>query len=147
MKTDLSQSAESESVTQSCPTLCIPMDCSLPGSSVRGILQARIVEWVAIPFSRESSQPRNRTHISCTAGRFFTPEPRGSPYQYLESNKFIETKQNGGYQGPRGKGIKSHCLRNTEFQFGIMKNFWRWIAVKSIYSHIVTVLNATILYT
>ena len=45
------------SVAQSCPTLCDPMDCSLPGSSVHGILQARILEWVAFPFSRESSQP------------------------------------------------------------------------------------------
>ena len=43
-------------VTQSCPTLCDPMDCSLPGSSVHGILQARILEWVATPFSRESSR-------------------------------------------------------------------------------------------
>ena len=47
-------------VTQSCLTLCIPMDCSPPGSSVCGILQARILEWVAIPFSRGSSQPRNQ---------------------------------------------------------------------------------------
>ena len=46
-------------VPQSCPTLCDPIDCSLPGSSVRGILQPRILEWVAIPFSRGSSQPRN----------------------------------------------------------------------------------------
>ena len=45
------------SVTQSCPTLCNPMDCGLPGSSVHGILQARILEWVAIPFSRGSSRP------------------------------------------------------------------------------------------
>ena len=46
-------------VTQSCPTLCDPMDCSLPGSSVPGIFQARILEWVALPFSRGSSQPRD----------------------------------------------------------------------------------------
>ena len=59
-------------VTQSCPTLCDLMDYSLPGSSVHGIFQARILEWVAIPFSRGSSQPRNRTQVSCTAGRFFT---------------------------------------------------------------------------
>ena len=51
---------ESESeVAQSCPSLCDPMDCSLPGSTVRGIFQARILEWVAIPFSRRSSQPRD----------------------------------------------------------------------------------------
>ena len=47
-------------VSQSCPTLCDPMDCSPPGSSVHGILQARILEWVAIPFSRGSSQPRDQ---------------------------------------------------------------------------------------
>ena len=88
-------------VTQSCPTLSDPMDCSLPGSSIHGIfqarvlewgaiafseshsvmsnslrppgiLQARILEWVAFPFSRGSSQSRDQTHISCTAGGFFT---------------------------------------------------------------------------
>ena len=53
-------------------TLCDPMDCSLPGSSVHGILQARILEWVAIPFSRGSSGPRDWTWVSCIAGRFFT---------------------------------------------------------------------------
>ena len=52
-----------------------PMDCSLPGSSVYGILQARILEWAALPFSRRPSQPRDRTLISCIAGGFFTTEP------------------------------------------------------------------------
>ena len=51
---------------------CDPMDYSLPGFSVPGILQARILEWVAISFSRGSSQPRNQTWVSCIAGRFFT---------------------------------------------------------------------------
>ena len=55
-----------------CPVLCDTMDCSPPGSSVHGILQARIPEWVAIPFSRGPSQPTDQTQISCTAGRFFT---------------------------------------------------------------------------
>ena len=64
------QSMQSE-VTQSCWTLCDPMDCSLPGSSVNGILQARIFEWVAIAFSRGSSWLRNRTGVSCIVGRFF----------------------------------------------------------------------------
>ena len=58
-------------VAQSCPTLCDPVDCSPPGSSVHGILQARILEWVAISFSRESSQPRDRTQVSRIAGRCF----------------------------------------------------------------------------
>ena len=56
----------------SCPTLCNPIDYSLLGSSVHGILQSRILEWVSIPFSRESSWPRNWTQIFCIAGRFFT---------------------------------------------------------------------------
>ena len=59
-------------VTQSCPTLCCPMDCSPPGSSIHGIFQARILEWIAISFSRGSSQPRDRTLVSCIAGRRFT---------------------------------------------------------------------------
>ena len=49
---------------QSYLTLCNPMDCSLPGSSVHEILQARMLEWVVVPFSRESSQPRDQTHVS-----------------------------------------------------------------------------------
>ena len=64
---------ESESdVAQSCPTLCDPMDCNLPGFSIHGIFQARILECIAISFSRGSSRPRNRTWVSCIAGRCFT---------------------------------------------------------------------------
>ena len=64
---------ESESeVAQSCLTLCDPMDCSLSGSSVHGIFQARVLEWIAISFSRGPSRPRNRTWVSCIAGRRFT---------------------------------------------------------------------------
>ena len=53
-------------------TLCDPMDSSLPGSAVHGIFQARILEWTAISFSRGSSQPRDRTQVSCIADRCFT---------------------------------------------------------------------------
>ena len=59
-------------VAQLCLTLCSPMDCSPPGSSVHRILQARILEWVATSPSRGSSQPRDRTPVSCIAGKFFT---------------------------------------------------------------------------
>lgn len=69
-------------VAQLCLTLCDPVDCSPPGSSVRGILQARILEWVAISFSRESSQIRNRTVFSALAGRFLTTEPPGKPRHF-----------------------------------------------------------------
>ena len=61
-------------VARSCLTLCDPMDCIPPGSSVHGILQARILEWVAI-----SSQPRDGTQVSCMAGGFFTTESPGKP--------------------------------------------------------------------
>ena len=62
---------------QLCLTFCKPRDCSRPGSSVHRILQARIMEWIAISFSRGSSQPRDQT---CIAGRFFTHlSHQGSP--------------------------------------------------------------------
>ena len=60
------------SVTQSCQTVWNPMDYSLPGSSDHGTLQAIILEWVAIPFSRGSSPPRDTTQVSCVVGGFFT---------------------------------------------------------------------------
>ena len=68
---EIQGSCDSE-VVQSCPTLWDPMDCSLPGSFIHGIFQARILEWVAISFSRRSSQPRDWTWISHIIGRRFT---------------------------------------------------------------------------
>ena len=65
-------------VAQLCPILCDPVDCSLPGSSVHGMLLARILEWVAMPSSRGCSPSWDRTHsswVSCLAGRFFIVEP------------------------------------------------------------------------
>ena len=63
---------KSSQVAQSCPTLCDPMDCSPPGSSVRGTFQAWILEWVFFSFFRGSSWPRDRTRASCIVGRRFT---------------------------------------------------------------------------
>ena len=65
---------KSQSVSHSVvsSSFCDPLDCSLPGSSVHGILQARILEWVAISFSRGSSQPRDQTPVFYIAGRLFT---------------------------------------------------------------------------
>ena len=73
--------SESESeVTQLCPTLCDSMNCSLLGSSVHGILQARALEWVAISFFRGSSRPRDRTWVSHIVGkRFYHLSHQGSP--------------------------------------------------------------------
>ena len=65
------------------------MHRSPPGSSVHGISQARILEWVAIPFSRGSSWPEDQTHISCIAGGFFTTEPPGKPCSRQRAYKFI----------------------------------------------------------
>ena len=68
---------------QSCVTLYNPMNCSPPGSSVCGIPHARILQWVAIPFSRGSSQPRNQTHVFSLGGGLFTTEPPGKPRHTL----------------------------------------------------------------
>ena len=65
------------------------MDCSLPGSSVHGILQVSILEWVAFSFSRGSSQPRNWTWVSCIAGRFFTAWAKSDAYKNLPTYIFL----------------------------------------------------------
>ena len=75
----LERKKESE-VTQSCPTFCDPVDWSLPGSSIHGIFQARVLEWVAISFSRGSSWPRDRTPVPCIIWRrFYHLSHQGSP--------------------------------------------------------------------
>ena len=79
-------------VAQSGPTLCNPMDYSLPGSSIHGVFQARVLEWVAISFSRGSSPPRDRTQVSCIASRCFyhlTPEGSSPHQMYLLRIKAI----------------------------------------------------------
>ena len=80
-------------VSQSCLTICNPMDCSLPGSSVPGILKARILEWIAIPCPRGSSRPRVQTWVSCIIGRFFTicatrEAHYGELYNYFIKSQF-----------------------------------------------------------
>ena len=68
----LNHNVKESEVIQSCLTLCDTMDCSPPGSSVHGIFQARILEWVAIAFSRGYSRSRDQTQVSYIAGRHFT---------------------------------------------------------------------------
>ena len=92
-------------VTQSCPTLCDPMDCSLQGSSVHGIFQARVLEWVAISFSRGSSRPRDRTWVSHIAGRRFTV---WATREAILSVKEPQTAS--GYHTEQGR-ILHHCSR------------------------------------
>ena len=92
-------------VTQSCPALCDPMDCSLLGNSV----QARLLEWVAISFSRGSSKPRNRIQDSCIAGGFFTT--RASLVAQLVKNMPVMWEtwvQSLGWEDPLEKGKATH---------------------------------------
>ena len=98
------------SVTQVCPTLCNPMDYNPPGSSIHGILQARILEWIAIPFCRRSSRPRDWTQVSCIAGRFFTVWATRKPLGYATLSHFSHvwlcaTPQTVAYQAPPSLGF------------------------------------------
>ena len=79
------------SVAQSFRTLCDPMDCSLPGSSVRGIFPSRTLEWVSISSSRGSFWPRDRTRVSCIAGKFFTAEPLEKPLRQVRGDKIANS--------------------------------------------------------
>ena len=104
---------------QSCPALCNPMDCSPPGSSVHEILQARILEWVAMPSSRGSSPARDRTRVSCVScigRRVLYHErhlgslcPRELSYQPVIF--FLGEPRTGGSLG-NGTPLQSSCLEN-----------------------------------
>ena len=100
-------------VAQSCPTLCDSMDCSPPGSFVHGILQARLLGWLAISFSRGSSRPRDQTQASCIAGRskpLILGFPSGSavknPSAMLEM--WIRSL---GQEDPLQEGMETHSRR------------------------------------
>ena len=82
------------SLAQLCLTLGNPMDCSPPGSSVYEIFLARILEWVAISFSRGASWPRDWTHITCIAVRFFTNEPPGKLSSWVGPHKTLPWEMN-----------------------------------------------------
>ena len=101
--THMVRKKESE-VTQSCLTLCDPIDCNLPGSSSHGIFQARVLEWVTISFSRGSSPPRDRTWVSSSLTRDQTQahcigsaesqplDHQGSPYSLLLRVPFVRAE-------------------------------------------------------
>ena len=94
-------------VAQSCLTPCNPMDCSLPGFSVHGTFQARVLEWVAMPSSRGSPWPRDRTQVSCTAGRFFTAWAT----REAQINKDLQLNQNIPKTYHRDKEIEEKIFR------------------------------------
>ena len=80
-------------VSQLCPTLCNPVNCRLPGSSIHGIFQARVLEWVATSFSRGSSQLRDQTRVSRIVGRrFYHLSHQGSPSSYSSTLKMKGTQ-------------------------------------------------------
>ena len=116
---------------------CDPVNCSPPGSSVLGISQARILEWVAISFSRGSSQ-WGRTHISCIAGWLFTTEPPGKPvlkkeifFQVL-SEKFscLLKRKRGVYVGESIDIVLP--FKNASFHsYRVIRYHWRFLAHKS----------------
>ena len=109
-------------VSQSCLTLCDPVDYSPPGSSVHGILQARILEQVAMPFSRRSSQPRDRTQVSCIAGGFFTDwATREAQWQRLACCK------NNYVTLPRSNGNYLEIVCSSGYQLLICFSTDRWI--------------------
>ena len=76
-------------VCQLCPTLCNTMACSLPGSSVHGIFQAILLEWIAISFSRGSSQPRDQTRVSHIVDRRLPSEPPGKSFFLISLLNFL----------------------------------------------------------
>ena len=93
-------------VSQSCLTLCDPMGYSPPGSSVLGILQARILQWFAMPFSWGSSQPRDWTRVSSIAGRFFTVLATREAQDSLEAGYYVGWPAIRFFSGLRG-GVRS----------------------------------------
>ena len=96
---------------QSCPTLCNPMDCSPSGSSGHELSQARILEWVATPSSRGASQPRDRTHVSCsfrTADGFFTAGCHGSSAGKESACNVGVLVRSLGWKDPLEKGNATH---------------------------------------
>ena len=113
MAEQLFKESESE-IAQSCPTLCDPMDCGLPDSSIHGIFQATVLEWVTISFSRGSSQPRDRTQVSRIAGRRFT----------LWANGQIFLKAGERY------GISGTLKHNTPYKFDQQETSLRHITIK-----------------
>ena len=86
-------------VTQSCLTLCDPVDCSLPGFSAHGISQARVLEWVVISFSRGSSQPRDQIQVSSIVGGHFTIWAAGKPHSLTiwQQIKYSDRNKRGNF--------------------------------------------------
>ena len=124
-------------VTQSCPTLCDSMNCSPPGFSVHGILQVRTLKWVAVPFSRGSSQTRDQTQVSGIAGRFFTIWATRETLQRMYAAKLLQlcpTLCNPVDGNPPGSPVPGILqARTLEWVAISFSNAWKWkMKVKSL---------------
>ena len=114
-----------EFVTQSCLTLCDPMDCSPPGSSVHGILLARILEWVAVTILG-SSRPRGQTRVFCFAGRFFTVWATREAQKAHLNNPALKSNARELYDSDKKKEVAlliNWILNAIKFQLSI-KSFY-----------------------
>ena len=129
-----------QQVTQLCPTLCNPMDSFPPASPVHGILQARILEWVAIPFSRGSSQPKGQTQVSCMAGGFFTAwATREAPRPPPPATTLYKQEHPKASQGAPGAGAQCHDhspqlrepIRQQRSQELLLIFAGRWVRIHS----------------
>ena len=126
------------------PTLCDPMDRTPSGSSVHGILQARRLEWVAVPSSRGSSWPRNWTHVycgSCIVGGFFTVEPPGKPHAlYAAAAKSLQscrTLCDPIDDSPPGSPVPGILqARTLEWVAISFSNAWKWKVKVRWLSHV-----------
>ena len=115
--TKMTRCGNTSEVAQSCPTLCNPMDCSLPGSSFHGIFKARVLEWVAISFSRASSRPRDWTQVSCR--HFYPLSHHGSPWKHrhLANLARLLRRRNG-----LGREVSMFC--GFSFFFATWHSIW-----------------------
>ena len=121
------------------------MDCSPPGFSVHGISQARILEWVAISFSRESSWPRDRTHISCLAGRFFNIAPwEALTWHYWSFGEVSKPGSPGSLWTTVRSSDEGHHLRMSPGQaFCLQPSVW-WMCVEQFGRRVRTRCKETI---
>ena len=132
-------------VAQSCSTLCDPMDCSPPGSSIHGILQARILEWIAISFSWGSSQPRDLTQVSRVAGIFLALWATRGVSGLQQSPGLLQPSQKTCHPG----GLRACVLRKKVtflIPFLFLHSFFPFYSLVLIY-RVKTLLNfCAILY-
>ena len=124
-------------VIQSCPTLCDLMDYSSPGCSVQGILQVRILDWSAIPFSQGSSWPRDWTCVSCTAGGFLTvwaTQLNGKIEHILFISLSIDL-WHPGHTNVRGKPVLCLQSRIPNLVFSSMLPIWLLTRLLSLHCY------------